>query len=102
MEKNKITRDNIIKALAKKTMLSVGIVKEVYDALEDVIAEQLSTVTEDNSITLKLFAGITLNGVYVPEHKVRNNNVTSVDMVPSKIKPRFNISKYYIDKLNAM
>lgn len=100
MENIRITRDNIIKTLARKTMLNVEIVREFYDSLEEIIMELLGSVTEDKSITIKLFNGVALSGVFVPEHKIRNNNVSDNDTVPSKIKPQFSITKNFIKRLN--
>ena len=96
----KITRDSLIKTISKKTMVNVEYIKEFFDALEDTIVEHLSSVEEDNDVVIKLFNGISLKGVFVPEHKIRNNNVSTNDTVPSKIKPRFNITKTYIERLN--
>lgn len=96
----KITRESLIKSVAKATMVNSEIVREFFDELEDLIFEHLSSVNENENVAIKLFNGMTLNGVFVPEHKIRNNNVSENDTVPSKIKPRFNITKHYIEKLN--
>lgn len=96
----KITRDSLIKAIAKATMVNPEIVREFYDELENLILEHLGSVNENENVAIKLFNGMTLNGIFVPEHKIRNNNVSGNDTVPSKIKPRFNITKHYIEKLN--
>lgn len=97
----KITRDSLIKTIARKTMINVEYIREFYDALEDTIIENLSSASEDEDVVLKLFSGISLKGVYVPEHKIRNNNVSDKSIVPSRIKPRFNVTKTYIDRLNS-
>ena len=76
------------------------VVKDIYDILESSIFEHLSSVDEEQDVCIKLFEGISLDGTYV-EGKVKKNNLTGkVNLVPSKIKPKFNITRSYCDKLN--
>lgn len=76
------------------------VVKDIYDILENSIFEHLSSVDEEQDVCIKLFEGISLDGTYA-EGKVKKNNLTGkVNLVPSKIKPKFNITRSYCDKLN--
>lgn len=97
---NRITKESLIKSVAKQTGNTVGAIKEVYNALEEIIFNTLSSVDEDNNVSIKLFEGISIDGVYVPE-KVKKNNLTGEKkLVESKIKPKCNITRSYCEKLN--
>ena len=96
----KITRESLIKDIARQTNKSVLDVKDVYNTLEDNIFNILSSVNEDKNYCIKLFEGISLEGNYVPEQTKKNNLTGKVDLVESKIKPKFNITRSYCEKLN--
>lgn len=76
------------------------VVKDIYDILESSIFEYLSSVDEEQDVCIKLFEGISLDGTYVEEKTKKNNLTGKVNLVPSKIKPKFNITRSYCDKLN--
>lgn len=76
------------------------VVKDIYDILESSIFEHLSSVDEEQDVCIKLFEGISLDGTYVEEKTKKNNLTGKVNLVPSKIKPKFNITRSYCDKLN--
>lgn len=95
------TKENIIRDIAKQTGESVFNVKTIYNALEDMIFNGLSSVNENNDICIRLFEGISLDGEYVSEKTKRNNLTGKVEFVNSKIKPKFNITRSYCEKLNS-
>ena len=49
---------------------------------------------------IKLFEGMSLDGVYVPEKTKKNNLTGQMNFVDSRIKPKFNITRSYREKLN--
>ena len=57
-------------------------------------------VNDERDVCIKLFEGISLDGKYVPEKTKRNNLTGETNFVESKIKPKFNITRSYCDKLN--
>ena len=77
------------------------VVKTIYDVLEDSLFEHLSSVNEEQDVCLKLFEGISLEGTYIEEKTKKNNLTGKVNLVPSKIKPKFNITRSYCEKLNS-
>ena len=96
----KITKENIIKDIAKRTGKNVYDIREFYNTLEDTIFYLLCSTDENHDVQIRLFEGINLDGKYIPE-KIKKNNLTGKTcFVDSKIKPKFNITRYYCEKLN--
>lgn len=100
-EKIKITKEFFVRDIAKQTNKNISDVKDVYNALEKTIFDILSSVDVHGDISIKLFEGISLDGIYVPEKTKQNNLTGKVRLVESKIKPKFNITRSYIEKLNS-
>lgn len=100
-ESIKITKENLIRNIAEQTNKTMVNVKDVYNALEKTIFDILSSVDANENVSIKLFEGISLDGKYIPE-KTKVNNLTGKEsLVESKIKPKFNITRSYIEKLNS-
>ena len=99
-EKIKITKESLIKDIAKQTSKNINDVKEIYNALENTIFDILSSVDVNGDISIRLFEGISLDGIYVPEKTKQNNLTGKMSLVESKIKPKFNITRSYCEKLN--
>ena len=94
------TKENLIKKIAQQTNRTISDTKEFYNALEDILFNTLSSVDEKQDICIKLFEGISLNGVYISEKTKKNNLTGQINLVESKIKPKFNITRSYCEKLN--
>ena len=99
-EQIKITKENLIKDIAKQSNKSIGDIRDIYNRLENTIFDILSSVDINGDVSIRLFEGISLDGVYIPE-KIKQNNLTGkTNLVKSKIKPKFNITRSYCEKLN--
>ena len=100
--KNQIrfTKENLIKDIAKQTNNNISDVKEIYNALENLVFDILSSVDENKDVDIRLFEGISLDGTYVPAKEKKNNLTGKTSFVVSKIKPKFNITRSYVKKLN--
>ena len=97
-ENGNISKKKLIKSIRNSHTKSV--IKNVYSILEDSLFESLSAVNKKHDICIKLFEGISLDGKYTPE-KIKKNNLTGEEsFVESKIKPKFNITRSYCEKLN--
>ena len=96
----RFTKENLIKDIAKQTNKSISDVKDFYNTLEKTIFDTLSSVNANGDITIRLFEGISLDGIYIPEKTKQNNLTGEVGLVESKIKPKFNITRSYCEKLN--
>lgn len=99
-ESIKFTKENLIKDIAKQTNNNISDVKDIYNALEKDVFDILSSVSEDQNVCIKLFEGISLDGIYIPEKTKKNNLTGKTSFVESKIKPKFNITRSYCEKLN--
>lgn len=94
------TKDMLIKQVARKSRLTIDEVKEAVHLLEDEVFEILSTTNEDKDVSIRLFDGITINAKYVPA-TVKVNNLTGKEIdIPGKIRPKVNITRYYVSNLN--
>ena len=95
-----ITKESLIRDIAKQTNNNISDIKSIYNALESFIFNTLSSVDVNEDVCIRLFEGISLDGTYIPE-KTKNNNLTGeTHLVQSKIKPKFNITRSYCEKLN--
>lgn len=99
-EKVVITKDNLIRDVAKQTNKSITDVRDTYNTIEKTIFDILSSVDINGDISIKLFEGISMDGIYIPEKTKQNNLTGKMSLVESKIKPKFNITRSYCEKLN--
>ena len=99
-EKIRFTKENLIKDIAKQTNNNISDIRENYNALENLVFDILSSVNEDRDVDIRLFEGISLDGIYVPAKEKKNNLTGKTSLVASKIKPKFNITRSYVEKLN--
>lgn len=95
-----ITKDSLIRNIARKSNQKISDTKDFYDTLESIIFDILSSVDENQDVCIRLFEGISLDGIYIPEKTKKNNLTGEVGLVESKIKPKFNITRSYCEKLN--
>ena len=96
-----ITKENLIRDIAKQTNNNISDIKTIYNALESFIFETLSSVNANEDVCIRLFEGISLDGTYIPEKTKKNNLTGETHLVQSKIKPKFNITRSYCEKLNS-
>lgn len=97
-----ITKEKLIRDIARQTNISVSNVRIIYNTLENTIFDRLSSVDVNKDISIRLFEGISLDGVYSPEKTKQNNLTGELSFVKGKIKPRFNITRSYREKLNQL
>lgn len=96
----KITKENLIRDIAKQNKDTISNTKDFYNALEEILFNILSSVDEKQDVCIKLFEGINIDCTFIPEKTKKNNLTGKVSIVPSKIKPKFNITRSYCEKLN--
>lgn len=99
-EKNIITKEKLIRSIAKKSNRTVSDIKIFYNTFENIIFDLLYSVDEKRDLCIKMFEGISLDGKYISEKKKKNNLTGEVGFVDSKIKPKFKITRSYCEKLN--
>lgn len=93
-----ISKKKLIKSV--KSSHTKNVVKDIYNSLESVIFDILSSVDKKQDVCIKLFEGVSLDGKYITEKTKKNNLTGEVNFVKSKIKPKFNITRSYCEKLN--
>lgn len=93
------TKEMLVKRISKECNKDLRTVKKIYNALEEDIADILSSAELDTDISIRLFEGITINSTFVPEKNKVNNLTGEVITTKNKIKPKANITRYYCDKL---
>lgn len=97
-ENGVISKKKLIKSIRNYHTKSV--IKDIYGLLEEIIFNYLSSVDKKQDVCIRLFEGISLDGTYVSEKTKKNNLTGEVSLVESKIKPKFNITRSYCEKLN--
>lgn len=93
-----LTQDDLIKQIAKMEDINQAIVRKVFNAADKIIFDHLSSTTPSESMTAKLFKGISLECKYVPEREMH----TFADIVSGEkiwVKPK--VTRYYNKKLNG-
>lgn len=93
-----ISKKKLVKSIRNSHTKTV--IRSVYNLLEDIIFGSLSSVDKKQDVCIRLFEGISLDGTYIPEKTKKNNLTDEVTLVESKIKPKFNITRSYCEKLN--
>ncbi len=93
-----ISKKKLIKSIRSSHTKSA--IKDIYGLLEEIIFNYLSSVDKKQDVCIRLFEGISLDGIYVSEKTKKNNLTGEVGFVESKIKPKFNITRSYCEKLN--
>lgn len=93
-----ISKKKLVKSI--RSYHTKTVIKDVYNTLEDVVFDTLSSVDKKQDVCIKLFEGVSIDGKYISEKTKKNNLTGKVGFVESKIKPKFNITRSYCDKLN--
>lgn len=93
-----ISKKKLVKSI--KNSHTRTVIRNVYNLLEVIIFNSLSSVDKKQDVSIRLFEGISLDGTYIPEKTKKNNLTGKVNLVESKIKPKFNITRSYCEKLN--
>lgn len=96
------TKSMLIKEIAKATKKDSLTIRKIYDALENAIVEILSSADSESDVSIRLFEGIVIDGMYIPE-KTKVNNLTGKTMTTtSKIRPKARISRNYCEKITSL
>lgn len=93
-----ISKRRLIKSI--KSSHTKSVVKDIYNLFEDTIFNSLSSADKKQDVCIRLFEGVSLDGTYLPEKTKKNNLTGEMCLVESKIKPKFNITRYYCERLN--
>lgn len=97
--KNTYTKDMIIRKVSDVCGKDISTIRTIYNAIEETVANLLSSAKPDTDISIRLFEGITFDSTYIPEKTKVNNLTGKVITASSKIKPKANITRTYRNKL---
>lgn len=105
MIEKKITKEELIRSISESSKTPIFMVRRIYDCIENEVRERLSKVNKSQSVTIKLFEGLTIKGEYVPQKKVVSNLPQYSDknqVSPEKIKPTAKFSRRYGENLSNL
>ena len=121
MEKKKmgINKEVLIRRIAnsdrfknyeiKNTKLTLELIREIYDELENQVVNCLSEVDEtndtNNPIVIRLFEGITLSSFYKPQKDVFLNFIKSEDNIATikgRVGVKANVTRYIKEKITKL
>jgi nucleoid DNA-binding protein len=88
-----ITREQMIARVAEKSNYWKKDVRNVFNALEDVILECFGEVTDEEPISIRILQGFSLNGYVVPERE----RVDPRNRQPIVCPPTVKVSAKYSD-----
>lgn len=96
----KISKDDVIRAVADASCLNLKNVRAVFSALENVIPTFLQEADKENDVSIKLFEGVYFEGIYCHKCQKKNNLTGKMVDMPSKIKVKPRVTKSYSDRVN--
>lgn len=114
MDSKRIQKRDMVSALSKKIReraaydgsyksllnLSQSDLNSLLEAFEDTVFDYLKSATEDKSVVVPVFGGMTVEGFYVKGGKKKNNLNGKTIKVANKIKPKATFTRTCVDKLS--
>lgn len=96
----KVRPENLVEQIANKTYISPEAVSAILGAVEDVVIDKISSVSENKDISVKLFDGFFIEGKY-QEAKETENNLTGESIeIPEKINIRGRFTRAFKEKIS--
>ena len=93
----------------KNTKLTLELIREIYDELENQVVNCLSEVDEtndtDNPVVIRLFEGITLSSFYKPQKDVFLNFIKDEDNIATikgRVGVKANVTRYIKEKITKL
>lgn len=104
MEKKKvvISREDLIKHIARTCKYYQSSVREVWDATEEYIYTSIATLPEDEELVIKLFNGIRIEAEVVPSKDKYVPYAGRNYEVSEQVKFKVKFSRYIKEKINNM
>ena len=89
----------LIRDIARQTRRNFDTVSEIYNTLEHIVEQHLSSANIKTDISIRLFKGLSIDSQFVPEETQVNNLTGKLNTSTSKIRPKAVITRYYREKL---
>ena len=93
----------------KNTKLTLELIREIYDELENQVVNCLSEVDEtndtNNPVVIRLFEGITLSSFYKPQKDVFLNFIKDEDNIATikgRVGVKANVTRYIKEKITKL
>lgn len=87
MSNKVIKKPELTDLLAERTGFYKKNMKDVVDALADIVVEQLQTATYDEPVEIHISPGVIVGGRRVPEHESINPKTRETIITPEKVIP---------------
>ncbi|HIT89066.1 MAG TPA: HU family DNA-binding protein [Candidatus Merdenecus merdavium] len=100
MNKNNVTKQQMIEAIARENNIDIEIVKKVYNRFEQNVFLMLQSVTPEEPVEIRAFEGISIQGVHQSEREKKLNYNGEKATIPSRIRAIAKITRNYNKKLN--
>lgn len=94
-----ITREEMIRKLSDKSGYYQKDIRELLQRLDEVVFEELSSVTDDEEVSIQLVSGIKVKTVVVPERDRVDPRTQEPIVVKATVKPACKFSQDYRLKL---
>ena len=93
----------------KKNKLTLELIRDIYDELENQVVDCLSEVDEtndtNNPVVIRLFEGITLSSFYKPQKDVFLNFIKDEDNIATikgRVGVKANVTRYIKEKITKL
>ena len=96
-----ITREQMIRKVAEKANYWQKDVKNVFNALEDVILECFGEVSDDEPISIRVLSGLALQGHVVPERERVDPRNRKPIICPPTVKVSAKYSDLFKEKIQT-
>lgn len=93
-------QSDIISEVAKRTGFFKNNIAKIFDALEEVVIENMQQAKADEKSELHMFKGITIGGRFSEEHEVKDPRNQEVLITPSKFIPYVKFTQSFRNKIN--
>ena len=102
MVKNYMTQDDVINELKERTGFYKKNIRDVLDALDDIIVEHMNTATYDEPSEMRLFMGWRLGAKRVPERQSYDPRNRDEIITPEKLIPYCKLKQSFRDRINRL
>lgn len=95
-----ITKNQVMRDIAKAKGVNVATVHEVFAGLEEIMYDYLSSASPVEKVKIKLLEGLVLSSVYKDVQKSVHPETQEEIIVPERVWSNARITRHYNRKLN--
>lgn len=97
---NYMTQDDVIDELKDRTGFYKSNLRDVFDALDDIIIEHMNTATIEEPSEMRLFKSWRLGGKRLPEREVKDPRDGQSVITKEKVVPYCKFKQSFKNRLN--